>query len=236
MPPALVTYPSTYVTPKAVKKKTCLHPAHDWYATNNYSSSAATTVSLTSPAVTYYWVNSFSDTTNNTLTISGDWWADSEPDVIVQPPAPVIVSPEAERVRRRAHATATLAAEDVRKEANGRARRLLIAHLNPQQRDTLDTLGYFDVLKGDRFYRIFQGRSANILVYVRHGLSWKPDHVLCCHPRDYLPDEDTMLTQKFMIEVEEQQFKKTANRHPLDGHWGRHYLGELASAEQRAAA
>jgi hypothetical protein len=129
-------------------------------------------------------------------------------------------------------AAAHVAQEAARKSANGRAKALLLANLTPEQRRTFDDQGYFDVDKSPLgyFYRVFLGRSANVIQYHRplHGRP-VPAIALCCHPSSYVPDEDTVLAQKFMLEYDEAQFLKLANRHDLESAYARHYLARPAA-------
>jgi hypothetical protein len=43
----------------------------------------------------------------------------------------------------------------------------------------------------------------------------KPLSRYCIHPRDAVPDEDTMLMQMLMLETNEQEFLRIANRHSV---------------------
>jgi hypothetical protein len=93
----------------------------------------------------------------------------------------------------------------VRKAAAERAEKLLEACLTSGQRDQLKKNGWFVVhSKSGRAYQIRRGRARNIVeVNTRR--------TYCCHPIDNVPDADTMLAQKLMIESAEEDFLRLAN-------------------------
>jgi hypothetical protein len=93
----------------------------------------------------------------------------------------------------------------VRKAAAERAERLLEACLTSGQREQLQKNGWFVVYsKSGRAYQIRRGRARNVVeVNTRR--------TYCCHPVDNVPDADTMLAQKLMIESQEDEFLRTAN-------------------------
>lgn len=95
-------------------------------------------------------------------------------------------------------------------EAVDRARRLLVSALSKEQRAQFERDGYFVVHGRSARYRIRQARSANIDVIDRKGFV---SHRLCAHTVDWIPDFDTMLTQKLMLEHDEADFLGVANRH-----------------------
>lgn len=118
-----------------------------------------------------------------------------------------------------------------KEKAKKRAEELLLSFLTPEQRDELERLNHFHLIVGERKYRIKRGRSRNIELLDASG---KPVEKLCAHPRDYIPDADTMLAQKLMLETDEEAFLKMANHTPI------HYPPEpptiRASTEQVARA
>lgn len=105
-------------------------------------------------------------------------------------------------------------AEAERARARERAARLLHEHLTAEQLEELSREGRFhlDVLSQDgrrRRYRINRGRSRNVQeVDPGNGRIIK---TLCAHPVAYVPDEDTMLAQKLMLETAEAEFLRIAN-------------------------
>lgn len=99
--------------------------------------------------------------------------------------------------------------------ARSRAEDLLREHLSERQKSDLTEKGYFDVCAVDfkkadrRYYRIKRGRAGN--VFFLDGPHGREVKRLCCHPLENVPDADTMLAQKLMIEMNEELFLKTAN-------------------------
>jgi len=92
--------------------------------------------------------------------------------------------------------------------AKERAEKLLRSCLSPQQQDELERLHHFHLIVGNKKYRINRGRSRNIQLIDETGKVVKH---LCAHPREYVPDADTMLAQKLMLETDEESFLKIAN-------------------------
>ncbi len=92
-----------------------------------------------------------------------------------------------------------------------RAEGLLREHLTERQQQDLSSRGYFDVVnfKSKRHYRIRRGRAGN--VNLLDGPCGREVKKLCCHPNERVPDADTMLAQKLLIEFNEELFLKTAN-------------------------
>jgi hypothetical protein len=93
---------------------------------------------------------------------------------------------------------------------------LLMGCLDDDQRQEFETTKSFQVRGGrtGRTYRINHGRHGNIGVVDDNG------HTLmnvCCHPKEVVPDGDTVLAQKFMIESDEDAFLATANVSTPDG-------------------
>lgn len=99
--------------------------------------------------------------------------------------------------------------------AKSRAEGLLREHLTERQRSDLNEKNYFDVCAVDfkkatrRYYRIKRGRAGN--VFELDGPHGREVRKYCCHPLEHVPDADTMLSQKLMIEFNEELFLKTAN-------------------------
>lgn len=105
-------------------------------------------------------------------------------------------------------------ASRIREAANGRAERILRESLSPKQCEELQAKGYFDLEtirpSGERkLYRIMRGRSRNVQeIDAESGRVVKH---LCAHPVALVPDADTMLVQKFMLESAEEDFLRIAN-------------------------
>lgn len=96
--------------------------------------------------------------------------------------------------------------------ARQRAATLLEQHLTRAQRQELAQYGRFTVIArgSQRVYRVHRGRAGNVQLLDAQG---RPvmGRTYCCHPAAAVPDEDTMLSQKLMIEHDEQEFLRLAN-------------------------
>lgn len=94
-------------------------------------------------------------------------------------------------------------------EADERAEILLHEHLTLDQIDMLEKMREFLVMgsRGNR-YLIRRGRAGNVLGLDEHG---KPVRRYCAHPAESVPDPDTMLAQKLMLEIDEDSFLRVAN-------------------------
>lgn len=99
--------------------------------------------------------------------------------------------------------------DHVTREADERAEELLRAHLTEEQRRQLDEQHAF-VMRSElgRTYRISRGRVRNIAQLNEDG---KGIAILCAHPTMHVPDPDTMLAQKLMLETDEDSFRRIAN-------------------------
>lgn len=92
-----------------------------------------------------------------------------------------------------------------------RAKTLLLMHLDIRQTVDFDKHGFFFVTGSEgNLYQIRTGRSHNVRFY--DPIAMKPIWTLCAHPVSHVPDFDTMLAQKFMIEHDENSFIQLANR------------------------
>lgn len=92
-----------------------------------------------------------------------------------------------------------------RKAAAERAEKLLETCLTSGQRESLRKNGWFVVYtKSGRGYQIRRGRARNVIEV-------NTKRTYCCHPVDGVPDADTMLAQKLMLETQEDEFLRLAN-------------------------
>jgi hypothetical protein len=120
----------------------------------------------------------------------------------------------AEAQRRHQEQTARHAQVQVeRTAAEKRAEKLLQDHLSPKQREELAANRFFTVASigkdgQRRTYRIHRGRSRNVQQVDASGRVLK---TLCAHPAMLVPDPDTMLAQKLMLESQEEDFLRIAN-------------------------
>lgn len=98
--------------------------------------------------------------------------------------------------------------------AKRKARKLLKDNLSVVQWKQFLKMNYFEVISefGD-VYRITNGRARNVF-RMKDG---EKVEVLCAHPSIGCPNEDTMLAQKFALEVDEIAFRKIANIERLHG-------------------
>jgi len=104
-----------------------------------------------------------------------------------------------------------------RRQIKDRAQAILLAHLTPEQKDTLERLGWF-VVEGERSrqrYRIrASSASGNIDVLERDLFNDKVLYRLCAHcDLNQIPLHDHLLAQKLMLEGDESEFLRIANRH-----------------------
>lgn len=99
--------------------------------------------------------------------------------------------------------------ERLAKEAEQKALATLKENLDEQNIETLEKEHFImvSVTSGNR-YKINKGRTRNIEQVDEQGKRIK---FLCVHPRDSVPDYDTMLSQKLMLENCEEEVRKIAN-------------------------
>lgn len=168
-----------------------------WVEWNNVYS---TSTSITSPTII-----TSANSTNCISTSSGIWTIWNQNYIISPPCTPANNAEYAARLARdRAEA----------EKAKGRAEVLLQEALNAKQREELSQKGFFslDVLSTNgqrRQYRIRRGRSRNVQQV--DPVSGNVLKHLCAHPRELVPDADTMLAQKLMLETAEDDFLRIAN-------------------------
>lgn len=103
-----------------------------------------------------------------------------------------------------------IAAKKRRTEAIDRARALLVESLTAEQREQYDENMEFIVYgqKTKKQYLIKDGRVGNVEELDSAGRTRRR---YCAHPQMGLPDADTMLAQKLMIECNEDEFLDKAN-------------------------
>jgi hypothetical protein len=102
----------------------------------------------------------------------------------------------------------TPAQKEERTVAAKRAEELLRSTLSTRQLKELDRRGYFHVTVAKRRFRITRGRSHNIKEVDSRSRILR---TLCAHPREQVPDADTMLAQKLWLESKPEDFFKIAN-------------------------
>ena len=111
-----------------------------------------------------------------------------------------------DRMLRPAELTPEQAKENA--EAHQRAEVLLRSVLSPNQLKELEKRDYFHVLVGKRRFRITRGRQHTIKEVDSRSRILR---TLCAHPIEHVPDADTMLAQKLLLETRARDFFKIAN-------------------------
>jgi hypothetical protein len=97
--------------------------------------------------------------------------------------------------------------------AEDRAKDLLLGSLSPSQRAEFMLEGYFHVKSPRGFlYRITQARSMGVLCWDPQG--GEVGKYCLIHTGVFTPVFDQMLTQKLMLEMDEEEFLKIANFMP----------------------
>lgn len=98
---------------------------------------------------------------------------------------------------------------EAKKAAMGRAEELLLACLTDEQRESYLKDGYIDTNVKDKTYRIEKGFAGNVYLVEKQVKKAR----FCIHPTDFrLPQQDAMLAQLLLLNTDEDQFLKTANR------------------------
>lgn len=191
----------------------------EWYTNGTGNYYVAPNVNYTSNTVWTVWIDSgtgstiannvwqgWQDQTSTTLTIGNEVYGGYQPPQRT-PEEIAAQAALAEQARQRwAEEQARLEAE--RAEASKRARVLLEENLSDEQRLQLRDNNWFEVVTPRGTYRIHNGRSGNVQRY-RDG---RPTDRYCIHPGELVPNEDTMLAQKLMLETDEDAFLRIANR------------------------
>lgn len=180
-----------------------------------------TTTSATANDTSTTWVGWSADRGTNTVT--GVWtvWAGTDngtggaaPYRTATYPAPTPVTPPteaelaAQATRQRERAKELKDREKERATAEKKAHRLLRYHLTPEQRREYQREDSFRIEVNGRCYRIRKGRAGNVDLIDAEGNRLRN---YCIHPTAQVPNEDTMLAQKLLLEADEAAFLRTAN-------------------------
>lgn len=166
-----------------------------WKAWNTASSASITNTNLDAN-VWQYWVSN---------AVAGTAYIRPTPYV-----AETAQQREARETQQRQYA-------EERRLADKRAEALLCSHLNEEQQKDLRDRNWFLIdSKSGKTYRINRGRHANIDVIDENGVTIRS---LCVHPRDTVPDADTMLAQVLMLKHDEDTLLRMANPHRVDHHF-----------------
>lgn len=168
-------------------------------------------------------------TISTTAAIWGNWNQVSYVHGAAAPRKPVSLTEEqreeqrlANLARENARAAEVAARKAEKEESDKRAEALLQAHLSAEQKEQLAREDWFLVdSKSGKKYRINRGRVANIDVLDENDVVVRS---LCVHPRDTVPDADTMLSQSLMLKYDEEDLLKMANVHPINHRFRRNPL------------
>lgn len=153
------------------------------------------------------------ETNTEHLTLTAVWqgWTD-ETAHYERPPLPRVPT-AAERRREASIALNRRRARALRlKVAERRARELLQSCLDEEQRADLERANGFKVIVGDRTYWVAKGHSGNVYLLNERGVRVSS---YCIHASSRLPDFDQMLAQKLLLETNESEFLRVANRSPV---------------------
>jgi len=102
--------------------------------------------------------------------------------------------------------------DEQQKKISARARELLEATLNDEQREQLKREHFFDLeTSSGRLYRIKPGRKVERL----DPATKKATSLFCIHPNESLPADDIAVSQKMWLETDEEAFIRTANETKL---------------------
>lgn len=108
--------------------------------------------------------------------------------------------------------------KEERIKANDLAENLLRSCLDEAQKKELSDRDWFLVMtQSGKIYRINRGRVGNVDLLDENG---KPIASYCIHNSGHTPSPDDMLLQKFLLDTDEEEFKRIAN------HRSAPYFGE----------
>ena len=99
---------------------------------------------------------------------------------------------------------------EIRQEADKRAEQLLKLLLLPEQYNQLTRKGYIEVPSGLYPYRVYRipRHRGSVEVYEMGRLVMS----LCIQPTENVPDADVVVMHKLMIEGNEREYERRANR------------------------
>ena len=99
--------------------------------------------------------------------------------------------------------------KSLRIAAEARAEKLLLAHLSEPQRIQYTKERKFRLLtKSGTEYEVQKGWAGNV-VLIKKG---KAVERFCIHPKESVPEQDNMLAQKLLLEANEEEFLRIANK------------------------
>ena len=187
---------------------TCINAGNDlwctWVADTNDTTASTTVWSV--------WCGD--STVGSSTGTSNTWyrWAvpENEVAIAVEPRRETDEEREAREQRQREYQAQAAARETERAEARKKADEILRRCLTAAQRAEYEKERRFSLIgqSGERRYRINHGRAGNVEEVNEAGQVLKR---ICCHPREAVPDEDTMLAQMLHLQHNEEEFLRTAN-------------------------
>ena len=101
--------------------------------------------------------------------------------------------------------------EEKRKIAAERANKILLEHLTPEQRETIEKNDWF-IIEGGTTKKRYRVRRTGIAGNVEELEGEKVVAKYCCHIAHHYPRPDHHLAQKLMLEWDESEFLRLANR------------------------
>lgn len=173
------------------------------------------------PSTWDYWCSASTASTSNTVWVQWNVGQATRSSTVrwVQPreltAKEVAERAEANRLRQEEWARQEAEREAQRKAAALVAEKLLLENLSQEQRQEYAHEKRFHVISqsGKRF-QVKLGRAGNVMELNESG---KGVNRFCIHPTEAVPDQDTMLAQKLLLETDEEKFRKIANRTAIAG-------------------
>ncbi len=180
-------------------------PSYNTYLTDNGTSSSLSTT----------WAN-WATTPSTDSTTNGTWYRWTEYDGITLYPGKIVLQPTLtpEQLRqleeqRQKEEIERQHREENKRIAEERALQLLLENLDENQKAVYETTKAIPIkVKSGHLYRINKGRAGNVEQVNDKGIRLKK---LCFHPTENVPDFDTMLAQKLMLECCEEDVLRIAN-------------------------
>jgi hypothetical protein len=167
------------------------------------------TMSSTCPTVPYF--SQTISTQNITSSCTNIYWPSWHEDITC--PSLIQERMEAERARLEQYHREQEEATRQRNLAIERSKEIFLEHLTPDQRDTVENNGWF-VIEGGKSGKLYRVKSGAIAGNVEE-LDPKGEKVIaryCCHLNHDFPRHDHHLAQKLMLEWDEEEFLKKANK------------------------
>jgi hypothetical protein len=184
---------------------------------DGYGSTAAPTYFLASQTnQTTIWTNWITVTNSSTTAdqVWGQWnyqgtgSSAGYGNITYQPPPPRSAEQiEADRQRAAADKKRWEESQRKQREALERAETLLREHLTTEQEEALDRNGKFRV-RGSKG-GVFDICRGNVIEY--DPASDRRKASVCIHARSHVPEPDNMLAKKFLLEADEDEFRRIGN-------------------------